>query len=617
MKRQYTLLLLILFPIFLFSQSNNLLRVEPPFWWVGMESSDLQVLIYGNEISLSTIEINHPGIELKKIHKVENPNYLFLDITIGEDVQAGTFDIIFKVGNKMMPPYKYELKKRKEGSAARKGFDNSDAVYLLMPDRFSNGDTTNDNMPGMIEKADRSNPNGRHGGDISGIINHLDYIKDLGFTALWCNPLIENNYPEYSYHGYAITDFYNIDRRFGTNTDYLKLVEQAHDRNLKVIMDMVFNHCCTSNWFILDPPQADWIHQFPEFTKSNFRASTISDPHASDYDQTKMLTGWFDKHMADLNQTNPFLSKYLIQNTIWWIEYAGLDGIRVDTQPYSFKEFITEWSEAVFNEYPNFNVVGETWLQKESITAYFQKDAVNPDSYNSKVPSITDFPTHYAITKAFNEKDSWTEGLARLYYVLTQDFLYAHPENNLIFCDNHDLNRYYTSMEEDLNKWKMGITYLMTSRGIPMVYYGTEILMTGLEEEGHGFIRKDFPGGWAEDQINAFTPEGRTNDQNEAFNYLQKLLKWRQSKEVLHKGKLTHFVPENETYVYFRHDASNCIMVAMNNSTNEMKALKMDRYTECVKNYTYAINVITGKNVNYLDAVTIPPKSVVVLELKK
>ncbi len=589
MKRQCTFLLLILFPIFLFSQNNNVLRVEPPFWWVGMENPNLQVLIYGNEISLSTIEINHPGIELKKAHAVENPNYMFLDLVIDKEILPGTFDIIFKVGNKLMPPYTYELRERKAGSADRKGFDNSDAVYLLMPDRFSNGDPSNDEMPGMIEKANRNNPDGRHGGDISGIINHLDYIKDLGFTALWCNPLVENNYPEYSYHGYAITDFYNIDRRFGSNADYVKLVEQAHSRNIKIIMDMVFNHCCTSNWFILDPPQTDWFHQFPEFTKSNFRASTISDPHASDYDQTKMLTGWFDKHMADLNQTNPFLSKYLIQNSIWWIEYAGLDGIRVDTQPYSFKEFITEWSEAVFNEYPNFNVVGETWLQKESITAYFQKDAINPDSYNSKVPSVTDFPTHYAITKAFNEKDTWTEGLARLYYVLTQDFLYPNPENNLIFCDNHDLTRYYTSLGEDMNKWKMGITYLITSRGIPMVYYGTEILMTGKEDEGHGFIRKDFPGGWDEDQINAFAPEGRTNDQNEAFNYLQKLLNWRQSKEVLHKGKLTHFVPENETYVYFRHDESNCIMIAMNNSTNEMKALKMDRYAECVKDYTYAI----------------------------
>ena len=616
MKRQFIFLFL-LFPIVLLSQSNNLLRVEPPFWWTDMSNPNLQILIYGNEISLSTIEINHQGIELKKIHQVENPNYLFLDIKISEDVQPGSFDIIFKVGNKLMAPYKYELKERKAGSADRKGFDNSDAIYLLMPDRFSNGDPSNDNMPGMIEKADRKNPNGRHGGDISGFINHLDYIKDLGFTTIWSNPLVENNYPEYSYHGYAITDFYNIDRRFGTNTDYVQLVQQAHERNLKVIMDMVFNHCCINNWFILDPPQEDWFHQFPEFTKSNFRASTISDPHASDYDQTKMLTGWFDSHMADLNQMNPFLSRYLIQNSIWWIEYSGIDGIRIDTQPYSFKEFITDWSSAIFDEFPNFNVVGETWLQKESITAYFQKDAINPDSYNSNIPSITDFPTYYAITNAFNEKDEWTEGLARLYYVLTQDFLYANPENNLVFCDNHDLSRYYSSVEEDLNKWKMGITYLLTTRGIPMVYYGTEILMTGLEEEGHGFIRKDFPGGWKEDPVNAFTVEGRTPTQNEAFNYLQKLLNWRKSKDVLHKGKLTHFVPENETYVYFRHNDSECIMVAFNNSKNEMKALKMDRYAECVKNYNYALNVITRENVNYLDAVTIPPKSVIVLELKK
>lgn len=617
MKRQCIFLLLLLFPIILFSQNNNLLKVEPPFWWTGMSNPNLQVLIYGNEISLSTIEINHPGVELVKVNKVENPNYLFLDITIGEDVQPGTFDIIFKVGNKLMPPYKYELRERKAGSDDRKGFDNSDVVYLLMPDRFSNGDPSNDDMPGMIENTDRANPDGRHGGDIQGIINHLDYIEDLGFTTIWCNPLVENNYPEYSYHGYAITDFYNIDRRFGTNEDYVQFVEKSHERNLKVIMDMVFNHCCINNYLILDPPQADWFHQFPEFTKSNFRASTISDPHASTYDQNKMLTGWFDKHMADLNQTNPFLSKYLIQNSIWWIEYADIDGIRVDTQPYSYKEFITDWSKAVFDEYPYFNVVGESWLQKESITAYFQKDAINQDSYNSNIPSVTDFPTHYAISNAFNEKDGWTTGLARLYYVLTQDFVYSAPQNNLVFCDNHDLNRYYTSMEEDLKKWKMGITYLLTTRGIPMMYYGTEILMTGKEEEGHGFIRKDFPGGWVDDQVNAFNAAGRNSDQNEAFNYLQKLLKWRQSKDVVHTGKLTHFVPENDTYVYFRHNESACIMVGMNNSTNEMKALKMDKYAECVNGYSYATNVTTGETMNYLDAITIPPKSVIVLELMK
>ena len=617
MKRQSIFFLLLLFPVILFSQSNNILKVEPPFWWTGMSNPNLQVLIYGNEISLSTIEINHPGIELTKVNRVDNPNYVFLDIKIGKDVQPGIFDIIFKVGNKLMPPYKYELKERESGSAERIGFNNSDAVYLLMPDRFSNGDPSNDDMPGMIEKANRANPDGRHGGDISGIINHLDYIKDLGFTTIWCNPLVENNYPEYSYHGYAITDFYNIDRRFGTNDDYVQLVEKSHERNLKVIMDMVFNHCCISNYLIIDPPQPDWFHQFPEFTKSNFRASTISDPHASAYDRNKMLTGWFDKHMADLNQNNLFLAKYLIQNSIWWIEYAGIDGIRVDTQPYSFKEFIADWSKAIFDEYPNFNVLGESWLQKESITGYFQKDAVNQDGYNSNIPSVTDFPTHYAISNAFNEKDTWTEGLARLYYVLTQDFVYASPENNLVFCDNHDLDRYYTSLGEDLNKWKMGITYILTTRGIPMVYYGTEILMTGKEEEGHGFIREDFPGGWAEDPVNVFTSAGRTPDQNEAFNYLQQLLKWRQSKDVIHSGKLTHFVPENETYVYFRHNESACIMVGMNNSTNEMKALKMDKYAECVDGYSYAINVATGESINYLDAITLPPKSVIVLELKK
>ncbi len=617
MKTKFSILFLLGFTFSLFAQDIKVEKVEPPFWWTGMANPDLQLLVYGSDISAATPEINYSGVNIIRVNKVENPNYLFIDITILDEAQPGFFDIMFKVGNRLIPPYSFELKKRKEGSAERKGFDRSDAIYLIMPDRFSNGDESNDNIPAMFEKADRSNPNGRHGGDIKGITNHLDYIKELGFTTIWANPLVENNNPEYSYHGYAITDFYNIDPRFGTNKDYVNLVDECHKRNLKIIMDMIFNHCSIHNWLIKDLPAEDWIHQFPEFTSSNFRASTITDPYASDFDRTRMLTGWFDTHMADLDQRNELLSNYLIQNTIWWIEYSGIDGIRVDTQPYSYKEFISEWSRAVFTEYPNFNIVGEAWLQKESITAYFQKDADNIDGYNSNIPCTTDFPMYFAINNAFNEKDSWIEGLARLYYVLTQDFLYSHPENNLVFCDNHDLNRFYTSLHEDFNKWKMGITFLLTTRGIPMVYYGTEILMTGEESKGHGFIRKDFPGGWADDNSNAFTTEGRTAKQNDAFKYLQNLLQWRQKSEVIHTGLFKHFVPENDTYVYFRYNKDDCILVAFNNSPNEMKAIKTDRFAECMKDYKYAINIITGENINYLDALTLPPKSTVVLELKK
>jgi len=617
MKNKLFVFIFIGFTFSLFAQDIKIEKVEPPFWWTGMVNPDLQILVYGSNISLAVPEINYPGIKIKRINKVDNPNYLFLDVVISDEVLPGSFDIMFKVGNRLIPPYSFELKERKEGSAGRLGFDRSDALYLLMPDRFSNGDPSNDNVSNMLEKADRTNPDGRHGGDIKGINNHIDYIKDLGFSTLWINPLVENNNPEYSYHGYAITDFYKIDPRFGSNEDYVNLVNDCHNKDLKIIMDMIFNHCSVHHWLIKDLPAEDWIHQFSEFTRSNFRASTITDPYASDFDRTRMLTGWFDTHMADLDQRNELLSRYLIQNTLWWIEYSGIDGIRVDTQPYPYKEFIAEWSRAVFEEYPNFNIVGEAWLQKESITSYFQKDADNKDGYNSNIPSTTDFPLYFAINKAFNEEDGWTEGLSRLYYVLAQDFLYTHPENNLIFCDNHDLNRFYTSLEEDLDRWKMGITFLLTTRGIPMVYYGTEILMTGEEHQGHGFIRKDFPGGWAEDNHNAFSAEGRTVQQNEAFNFMQNLLKWRQNSEVIHTGLLKHFVPKNDTYIYFRYNKDECILVAFNNSPNEMKAVKTDRFAECMKNYRYATNILTGENINYLEALTLPPKSVLVLELKK
>ncbi len=513
--------------------------------------------------------------------------------------------------------YDYKLKERRAGSAERFGFNTSDVLYMLMPDRFANGDSTNDNRPNMREKANRENPDGRHGGDIKGISERVNYFTELGVTGLWINPLVENNNPKYSYHGYAITDFYKIDSRFGTNENYKNLVNQCHGNNLKVVMDMIFNHASVYHWMIQDLPMSDWIHQFDEFTKSNFRIPTIIDPHASEYDKEILLTGWFDVHMADLNQQNEILALYLIQNSVWWIEYANLDGIRVDTQPYAYKEFITQWSDYVFTEYPNFNVVGETWLQKEPFVAYFQKDARNHDGYNSGIPTVTDFPMYYALSKAFKENDTWTEGISRLYYVLAQDVLYANASSNLIFCDNHDLDRIFTSLNENIDYWKMAVGALLTLRGTPTLYYGTEIAMTGKEHDGHGFIRKDFTGGWAKDERNAFSKPGRTTIENNTFNYLQKLLKWRQSKKVIHTGKLTQFIPADNIYVYFRSDESDCIMIAFNNSKNELKALDTEKYQECMKNYSFAKNVITGETVHYLDAITIPPKSILILDLEK
>ncbi len=608
-------ILSLLIPHFVYAQDTVPDHVEPPFWWTGMNDSSLQLLVHGRDIATTDPFIDYDGVTLVKTNRIDNPNYLFLDLIIDKYTLHGAFTIAFRRGDSVVARYRYHLYERRHGSSQRKGFDASDVVYLIMPDRFADGDTTNDNMPGMLEKADRHDPNGRHGGDLKGITDHLDYITDLGVTALWLNPVLENNNPSYSYHGYAITDFYKTDPRLGTNDEYLDLIDSCHARGLKVIMDMVFNHCSTFHWFIRDLPSYDWIHQFPEYTPSNFRASTLMDSHASGYDRTKMLTGWFDRHMADLNQKNVFLTDYLIQNSIWWIEYTGLDGIRLDTQPYVYKEMIAQWGQRIRKEYPFFTIVGEAWLQDESMTAYFQEDAHNSDGYNSFIPGVTDFPLYYALSRVFNENEGYFTGLAGLYDVIAQDFVYAHPERNLVFADNHDLTRFFTSVGDDFNKFRMGMAYILTTRGIPVIYYGTEILMTGRAEEGHGHVRADFPGGWPGDTLNAFTAPGRTTRQNEAFNFLQTLITWRHMKTMIHNGRLTHFVPEDGIYTYFRYNSSGTVMVIMNNTT-EQKNVTTGHYSECMDDYSRGYDVMNGIMIDDLSTITVPSKSVRIIELK-
>jgi glycosidase len=441
-------------------------------------------------------------------------------------------------------------------------------------------------------------------------------IANSGFTAVWLNPFLENNQPAFSYHGYAISDFYKTDPRYGTNDLFVKLVDDAHAKGLKIIMDMIFNHCGSGHWFYKDLPSEDWIHQHKEFTRSNFRAPTVSDPYASKADQEQMVTGWFDKNMPDLNQKNPILATYLIQNSIWWIEFAGLDGIRVDTQPYPYKEFMAEWSKAVMVEYPDFNIVGEAWLQKIPITAYFQKGANNKDGYNSYMPSVTDFPMYNAISEAFNEKEGWSAGMAKLYYVLAQDFAYPNPGNLVIFPDNHDLSRYYETLGKDIRKYKMGLAYLLTTRGIPQIYYGTEILMDGKEQEGHGFIRKDFPGGWQGDTKNAFRADGRTDEQNDAYNFLTTLLNWRKNNEIIHSGKLMHFLPEDGIYVVFRYNDTGAVMLVLNNNEADDKDLQMARFNEILKNYSAGKEIISNTKITNLSVLKVPAKSAMIIELE-
>jgi glycosidase len=601
-----------------FSQEVTLTRVEPPFWWTGFKNPGLQLLIYGKNIGKTNPSIAEPGIELKSVNRMENPDYLFLDIIISKNVQPCSFPIVFFKDGEKITEYHFELLKRKTGSAIRKSFDASDVIYLITPDRFSNGDPLNDNIEGYLEKTDRSNPDGRHGGDIKGIMNNLDYIKDLGITAIWINPLLENNMKKYSYHGYSITDYYKIDPRFGSNDDYLALSNSIHQKGMKLIMDMVFNHCGSNHWWMTNLPSKDWLNQFPEFTRTSYRSSTVSDPYRSQYDSIRFVKGWFDVTMPDLNQHNPFVARYLIQNSIWWIEFAGLDGIRQDTYPYSFKDFMSEWDKEVLAEYPNFNIVGECWSAYPDGIAYWQKNALNWDHFNTNLPSVFDFAMYDALKTAFNEKDGWSTGISRLYEILSRDFNYPDPSHIVIFADSHDANRYLATQGQDVRKLKMAMAFILTTRGIPLVYYGTEVLLTTENDKnGDGYKRVDFPGGWINDSINGFTGKNLSTSQLEMEQYLKRLLNWRKDKEVIHTGKLKHFVPEEGVYVYFRYDEKETVMIALNNNESEAKTLDRKRYSEFLDQFQSGKDVISGQIISDLSKITIQPKSAMIIELKK
>jgi glycosidase len=588
------------------------LRIEPPIWWIGMEEPFLQIMVYGKNIAKAEPEINYKGLKILKKHTVENPNYLFIDLQIDESTKPGIFTINFTLGNKSLS-CNYELKTKLADVKKHNGFNSSDVIYLIMPDRFANGNPALDNQENMLEKVDRKNPDGRHGGDLKGISSHLDYFNKLGVTTLWLNPVFESNMPKLSYHGYAITDFYKIDTRFGTNDDYRQLVDDCHKSGLKIIMDMVFNHCASEHWFIKDLPSKDWIHQFPEFTRSNYRGEVAADPYASEKDALLLEKGWFDTTMPDLNQENEFLSNYLIQNSIWWIEFSGIDGIRMDTYPYPKKEMMVNWVKRVIKEYPRFNIVGESWLQKESHTAYWQKGFPSSDGYNSHLPCVTDFPLNYAVIKALNQPESWTGGLSELYYVLSQDFLYPDPNSNLIFPDNHDLQRIYSALNHNFNKFKMAMSFYMTTRGIPQIYYGTEILMDGDGSVSHGFMRQDFPGGWPGDKVNAFSGKNLGTERSMALDFMVKLLHWRKSCKIVHSGKLKHFIPDNGTYVYFRYSGEGTIMVIL--SKKDAHSLKTERYKEILEHYKKARDVISGEIFDNLSEIWMEGYAARILEL--
>lgn len=600
-----------------YSQSPELDKVEPPFWWAEMQNPDLQLLVYGKNIASTQVSVDYEGVTLNTVTQVENPNYLFVHLTVSKTAKAGEFPLVFSHNGKEVQRYTYQLKEREANSHLRKGFGPEDAIYLIMPDRFANGNPENDSMEGMLQAADRNDPAGRHGGDMAGIQQHLDYISDLGATAIWLTPFLENDQPKYSYHGYAITDFYQSDARIGTNEDYKAFVEACHQRNMKVIMDWVLNHCGSHHWFVEDLPMENWIHQFPEYTHTNFRAGVPLDPYSSEADLQKFLTGWFDRNMPDMNQNNQLLANYLIQATIWWIEYSGIDGIRLDTQAYSYKDMVSQWAKRIFEEYPYFNVVGEVWVDFPVATAYWQDNAPAHYGYDSNIPSNTDFVIKKAMEKAFNEKPGWETGLMRLYNTLGLDLLYANPEMNLAFADNHDIGRFYSTVNENYGSFQLGMAFLLTTRRIPMIYYGTEILMPNSEHHGHEGTRSDFPGGWPDDERSAFTEEGRTAEENAAFDYLQAIMQWRKDKEVIHTGQLTHFIPEDGVYVYFRHNENDVVMVVLNNNNEKDIDLDTQRFAEFTGNFTQATDIITGRNFSSIQTIPVKAKSALILELEQ
>jgi len=589
-------------------------RVEPPFWWTGMKDPLVQVLIYDQDISGAKVSVDYPGVELKNIHRVENPNYLFVDLEIQSYAQAGSFYITLeKEGEEK--GYSFEIRDRREASDQREGVDASDFIYLIMPDRFANGDPTNDSFDNMNQwGVHRGKTFFRHGGDLIGIMEHLDYLEDLGVTALWLNPVLENDQPYESYHGYAPTDHYKVDPRFGNNDQYKTLVSLCHERGIKVIKDVIYNHVGDKHWFIEDLPARNWIHQWEEYTKTTYRAPTLMDPYAAEADKKVFSEGWFDKHMPDLNQKHPLLANYLIQNTIWWIEFANLDGLRIDTYAYSDQAFMADLGKKLQEEYPGLSFFGETWVHGSPIQAQFTQNNDLREGYNSHLPGVTDFQMYYAVLDALGREQGWTDGVAKIYFTLAKDFLYEDPYRNVLFLDNHDLPRLYSVVNGNMDKFKSGMALLLTMRGVPMMYYGTEILLSGVGGAFGEAGRKDFPGGWKEDPVYKFNPSFHEAEEQEAYQFIKKLANYRKSTPALQHGELKQYIPENGVYVYFRFDDQKKIMVIANTHTQEAK-VDMKRFSKDLKGYKGAKNVVSGERMDDLTELKLDGHSTLVMEL--
>ncbi len=595
------------------ANAQKLSKIEPASWWVGMSMDTVEFMVYGSAIA--DLKAESKTLKITKSERLESENYLFVTAVITNSTTIGPHKISFRIPNgKLTGELVVDILDRREGSAQRKGFSSVDFIYLLMPDRFRNGNPLNDNINGM-EKSDRTELGGRHGGDIEGVRLSLDYLQDLGVTGLWLNPVLENDMPDYSYHGYAMTDLYKVDARFGSNEDYKRLSSEAKQKGIGLIMDQVANHIGSHHLWMSDLPSGDWINQWEAFTQTNHMKVSRFDVHAAEVDRKQFTDGWFVETMPDLNQANPKLARYLIQNSIWWVEYLDLYGIRMDTWSYPNKEFLSNWTKAILEEYPQFNIVGEEWVSDAGLISYWQAGAKRQDDYQSYLPSVMDFPLQTAIVEGLQGEEGWRSSMTKIYESLANDYKYGDVNNIMIFPDNHDMSRIFTQLEENFDHWKMAMSLYFTTRGTLQIFYGTEILMTNRDSDDHGVIRTDFPGGWEDDQVNAFTGLGLTSQQLEAQNWIKKLAEIRKGSPALHSGELLHYIPDSEVYVYFRSLELERIMVIANR--NEIsKELNLARYSQGTNGLKTGLNLITGEAINLNNVLTVGPMETLIMELK-
>lgn len=601
-------------------------RIDPANWFVGMKNTSLQLMVYGENIRQADVTTDYDGVKIDSIVRLDSPNYLLVYLNL-EGVRPGEMTLNFKNG-KAVKKVKYELKAREKRGEERTGFTNADVLYMLMPDRFADGNPDNNDIKGMNPyKTDRSQPNQRHGGDLEGIRRHLDYFKELGVTALWFTPVLENNSPGGSYHGYATTDYYRVDPRFGTNDEYRRLTDEAHAKGLKIVMDMIFNHCGFEHPWINDMPSKDWLNT-PEwlydrkdktkaevnrkYMQTTYKLTPTVDPYASAIDLKETVDGWFVPSMPDLNQRNPHVIRYLIQNSIWWIETVGIDGIRMDTYPYADADAMALWMKTIDEEYPNFNVVGETWVSDPPYTAAWQKDS-KISQRNSYLKTVMDFSFHAKINQAkYENTDGSGNGMNRIYENFVYDYLYPNPSSVMAFVENHDTDRFLGN-GRDTAALKQAMAILLTVKRIPQLYYGTEILMNGTKEKTDGYVRKDFPGGFPGDDHNAFTAEGRTPEENDMFTWLSRLLHWRQGNDVITKGSQTQFIPYNGVYVIARRYNGKNVMTVVN-GTGRTTVFAVRRYAEVIGHNTEAKDVLTDRTVSLTDDTQLEPRKVMILE---